>query len=114
MQETRRTKVLPGARKRACGLRRTRRHSLPTTNTAKAWHLFFRRVGEAAKLHELRRKREHRNEAHGEIAPEGDGTRYTARARHWSDEARKQHEEMGFVAGWQACADQLKALSEGD
>ena len=47
-----------------------------------------------------------------EIAPEGDGTRYTAKARHWTDEARKQHEEMGFEPGWGACADQLKALCE--
>jgi uncharacterized protein YndB with AHSA1/START domain len=47
-----------------------------------------------------------------EIAPEGDGTRYTARARHWSEEACRQHEEMGFTEGWGACADQLKALCE--
>lgn len=49
-----------------------------------------------------------------EIAPEGDGTRYTARARHWTDETRKQHEEMGFEEGWGACADQLKTLCESD
>jgi len=48
-----------------------------------------------------------------EIAPEGDGTRYTARARHWTEEAMRQHEEMGFTEGWQACADQLVALCEG-
>ena len=47
-----------------------------------------------------------------EIEPEGSGTRYTARARHWTDEARKQHEEMGFEPGWGAAADQLKALCE--
>lgn len=51
-----------------------------------------------------------------EIAPAevngGTGTRYTARARHWTDEAKKQHEEMGFEEGWGACADQLKALCE--
>ena len=47
-----------------------------------------------------------------EIAPEGDGTRYTANARHWSEEACRQHEEMGFTEGWGACADQLKALCE--
>ena len=47
-----------------------------------------------------------------EIEPEGGGTRYTARARHWTDEAMKQHEEMGFEGGWGACADQLKALCE--
>jgi uncharacterized protein YndB with AHSA1/START domain len=47
-----------------------------------------------------------------EIEPEGEGTRYTARARHWSDEARQQHEEMGFVQGWEACAAQLAELCE--
>lgn len=49
-----------------------------------------------------------------EVTPEGDGTRYTGRGRHWTDEACKQHEEMGFVEGWGACADQLKALCEAD
>ena len=47
-----------------------------------------------------------------EIEPEGEGTRYTARARHWSDEASQQHEEMGFVQGWEACAAQLAELCE--
>lgn len=47
-----------------------------------------------------------------EIEPEGEGTRYTARARHWSDEARQQHEAMGFVQGWEACAAQLADLCE--
>ena len=47
-----------------------------------------------------------------EIEPEGDGTRYTARARHWSEDAYRQHKEMGFEAGWQICADQLKELCE--
>ena len=49
-----------------------------------------------------------------EIEPEGDGTRYTARARHWSEDAMKQHQDMGFEKGWEACADQLKALAEAD
>lgn len=48
-----------------------------------------------------------------EIAPEGDGTRYTASARHWTEEAARQHDEMGFTEGWGACADQLKGLCEG-
>jgi uncharacterized protein YndB with AHSA1/START domain len=48
-----------------------------------------------------------------EIAPEGGGTRYTARARHWSEEIMNQHREMGFEEGWGACADQLVALCEG-
>ena len=49
-----------------------------------------------------------------EIEPEGRGTRYTGRARHWTDEAMRQHVEMGFEPGWGACADQLKALCEAD
>jgi uncharacterized protein YndB with AHSA1/START domain len=48
-----------------------------------------------------------------EIEPEGTGTRYTASARHWSEETCQQHKEMGFVEGWQACAAQLKAICEG-
>lgn len=47
-----------------------------------------------------------------EIAAEGDGTRYTATARHWTAEAMQQHADMGFDAGWNACADQLQALCE--
>ena len=47
-----------------------------------------------------------------EIEPEGSGTRYTARARHWSPESKAHHQEMGFVEGWGAVADQLKALCE--
>lgn len=46
------------------------------------------------------------------VEPEGEGTRYLARARHWGEEAAKQHESMGFSEGWGACADQLKALCE--
>jgi uncharacterized protein YndB with AHSA1/START domain len=41
------------------------------------------------------------------------GTRFTGRARHWSEDAVKQHREMGFEAGWGAMADQLQALCEG-
>jgi uncharacterized protein YndB with AHSA1/START domain len=48
-----------------------------------------------------------------EIEPEGSGTRYTAKARHWTEADSKRHEEMGFEEGWGACADQLKALCEG-
>ena len=47
-----------------------------------------------------------------QIEPAGSGTHYTARARHWTDEDAKRHEEMGFEEGWGACADQLKALCE--
>ncbi|MCC6829364.1 MAG: SRPBCC family protein [Novosphingobium sp.] len=47
-----------------------------------------------------------------EIAPEGQGTRYTATARHWTEDAARQHAEMGFAEGWGVCADQLAALCE--
>ena len=41
-----------------------------------------------------------------------DGTRYTATARHWTEEAHQSHADMGFEAGWATCADQLAALCE--
>lgn len=47
-----------------------------------------------------------------EIAPEGNGTRYTGRARHWTPEAMAHHKEMGFEQGWGVVADQFKALCE--
>ncbi|MBF6601585.1 MAG: SRPBCC family protein [Sphingorhabdus sp.] len=47
-----------------------------------------------------------------EIEPEEGGTRYTASARHWTAEAKKQHEEMGFTDGWSAVADQLAKICE--
>lgn len=43
---------------------------------------------------------------------EGGKTRYVARARHWSPEARAVHESMGFHQGWGICADQLEALAK--
>ena len=49
-----------------------------------------------------------------EFADEGQGTRYTARARHWSAEAMQQHEAMGFSQGWGVCADQLAELAEAE
>jgi len=42
---------------------------------------------------------------------EGGKTRYTARALHWTAEARKAHEEMGFHEGWGQCADQLAEVA---
>ena len=50
-----------------------------------------------------------------EIAP-GDkgGTQYRAWARHWTEEAMKQHLEMGFKDGWSTVADQLAALAESE
>jgi uncharacterized protein YndB with AHSA1/START domain len=47
-----------------------------------------------------------------EIAPEGDGTRYTATARHWTAEACDEHAAMGFAEGWGVCAEQLAELCE--
>ncbi|MBV8249454.1 MAG: SRPBCC family protein [Comamonas sp.] len=43
--------------------------------------------------------------------PEDGQTRYTAMARHWTEEARQQHIAMGFEQGWNICADQLQALA---
>ncbi len=41
----------------------------------------------------------------------GDGkTKYTAIARHWTEEDKKTHEAMGFHEGWGAATDQLEAL----
>jgi uncharacterized protein YndB with AHSA1/START domain len=44
--------------------------------------------------------------------PEEGKTRYTAVVRHWSEEDKKKHEEMGFHQGWGQCADQLEALAK--
>lgn len=41
--------------------------------------------------------------------PEAQGTRYTARVRHWSESDREAHEDMGFHDGWGAATDQLVA-----
>lgn len=49
-----------------------------------------------------------------EIAPDGDGTLYTASARHWSEDSMKSHAEMGFEQGWGAVADQLAAICEAE
>jgi len=40
-----------------------------------------------------------------EIALEGNGTRYTATARHWDEASATRHAEMGFEEGWGVCAD---------
>ncbi|BCM82165.1 SRPBCC family protein [Methylobacterium indicum] len=44
------------------------------------------------------------------FTPKGEGTRYTALARHWNAEDRAAHEAMGFHDGWGRCADQLADL----
>lgn len=43
------------------------------------------------------------------LTPTTAGTRYTAIAIHGNEEARKQHEEMGFREGWGTVVDQLVA-----
>ncbi len=49
-----------------------------------------------------------------ELEPEGAGTRYTARVRHWDADARQKHEAMGFHEGWGIVADQLAELAEAE
>ncbi|TWG95872.1 uncharacterized protein YndB with AHSA1/START domain [Mesorhizobium sp. J18] len=46
-----------------------------------------------------------------EMSGEGDRTRYVVRALHWSEEARKQHEDMGFHQGWKQTSHQLQSLA---
>ncbi len=46
-----------------------------------------------------------------DFAPEGKGTRYTARARHWSEETLRRHEAMGFYEGWGKVAEQLDEVA---
>lgn len=46
------------------------------------------------------------------FADEGGKTRYRAVARHWTAEARAEHEQMGFHEGWNIVADQLEALAK--
>jgi len=41
----------------------------------------------------------------------GGKTRYRAVARHWTEETKKQHEQMGFHEGWGQTARQLEALA---
>jgi uncharacterized protein YndB with AHSA1/START domain len=43
----------------------------------------------------------------------GGGTHYMAGARHWTEADCKQHEAMGFYAGWNKAADQLEELALG-
>jgi len=44
---------------------------------------------------------------------DGNGTLYTARARHWTEESYQGHKAMGFEQGWGVVADQLAAVAEG-
>lgn len=46
------------------------------------------------------------------FADVGNGkTRYTANARHWTAEAKREHEQMGFHEGWGKATAQLEALA---
>jgi uncharacterized protein YndB with AHSA1/START domain len=47
-----------------------------------------------------------------EFTAEGDKTRYTAGARHWTAEAKAQHEAMGFAEGWGEVAEQFAEVAE--
>jgi uncharacterized protein YndB with AHSA1/START domain len=42
----------------------------------------------------------------------GGKTKYTARALHWTKEARDEHEKMGFHDGWAQCAEQLEEVAK--
>lgn len=46
-----------------------------------------------------------------EMSDEGGKTRYAVRALHWTEEARKRHEQMGFHEGWAQTAGHLEALA---
>ncbi|WP_164923977.1 SRPBCC family protein [Sinorhizobium fredii] len=46
-----------------------------------------------------------------EMSDEGGKTRYVVRALHWTEEARKRHEEMGFHDGWKQTTGHLEALA---
>ena len=41
----------------------------------------------------------------------GGGTHYLARALHWSETDREEHEKMGFHEGWTTCTRQLEELA---
>ncbi|MDB5696758.1 MAG: ATPase [Sphingomonas bacterium] len=45
------------------------------------------------------------------FAAEGQHTRYTATARHWTADAKAQHEAMGFEIGWGASADEFAEVA---
>jgi uncharacterized protein YndB with AHSA1/START domain len=47
-----------------------------------------------------------------EFEPRGDRTLYRGRARHWTAEARAQHEAMGFAEGWGKVAEQWESVAQ--
>jgi uncharacterized protein YndB with AHSA1/START domain len=46
------------------------------------------------------------------FVPEGGGTRFTATARHWTEEDKAAHEAMGFHQGWGQSADRFVAAAQ--
>lgn len=46
------------------------------------------------------------------MEPSGSGTKYRAVAVHGSEEAKTQHDEMGFREGWGVCLDQLVEVAK--
>jgi uncharacterized protein YndB with AHSA1/START domain len=44
------------------------------------------------------------------LEPQGKKTKYTARALHWTQKDREEHEKMGFHEGWGTAADQLAVV----
>ncbi|MEX2521088.1 MAG: SRPBCC family protein [Paracoccaceae bacterium] len=46
------------------------------------------------------------------LADVSGGTEYRATAAHWTEDARKRHEDMGFHEGWGMAASQLEALAQ--
>jgi uncharacterized protein YndB with AHSA1/START domain len=46
-----------------------------------------------------------------DFAEDNGKTRYTATARHWTQEAKDNHAAMGFEPGWNAATDQLEAIA---
>ena len=46
------------------------------------------------------------------VEPEGDGTRLSGWARHWTAEAQREHSEIGFEDGWTIVLNQIAELAE--
>lgn len=44
--------------------------------------------------------------------PQGEKTLFRGSARHWTEEARAQHETMGFHEGWGKMAEQLEEVAK--
>lgn len=47
-----------------------------------------------------------------EFEPQGGKTLLRARARHWNEETKAQHEAMGFSTGWGIMAEQWEAVAK--